>query len=202
MIWFGRVAVAFAVLAALALVLSGPGTRFGLWPWNAGIILFGLAGLLGIVGGIIAAIGLLIPRARQGALPVLLAAIVVGAGAAVMPLLGLLQARSAPPINDVSTDLATDLQPLMLAGSAESAFSKALAAAEAMGWEIAKSDPKAGRIEAVATSFWFGFKDDVVVRVTPTGSGSRIDVRSKSRVGGSDAGTNARRIRAYFERLK
>jgi uncharacterized protein (DUF1499 family) len=70
-----------------------------------------------------------------------------------------------------------------------------------MGWEIVDSDPARGRIEATATTPWFGFEDDVVVRVRPQGGGSRVDVRSVSRVGRSDVGTNARRIRADLEEL-
>jgi uncharacterized protein (DUF1499 family) len=70
-----------------------------------------------------------------------------------------------------------------------------------MGWEIVDSDPERGRIEATATTFWFGFKDDVVVRVRPASEGSRIDVRSVSRVGRSDVGTNAERIEEYLEKL-
>jgi uncharacterized protein (DUF1499 family) len=61
------------------------------------------------------------------------------------------------------------------------------------------ADATAGRIEATDTTFWFGFKDDVVVRVRSTDGGSRVDVRSLSRVG--DAGTNAKRIRAYLDAL-
>ena len=60
----------------------------------------------------------------------------------------------------------------------------------------------AGRIEAVATTFWSGFKDDVVIRIAADGPGSRVDVRSKSRVGKGDLGTNAQRIRAYQRRLQ
>jgi uncharacterized protein (DUF1499 family) len=70
-----------------------------------------------------------------------------------------------------------------------------------MGWEVISSDSAEGRIEATATTFWFGFTDDVVVRITPTDGGSRIDVRSVSRVGRSDVGTNARRIKAYLARI-
>ena len=70
-----------------------------------------------------------------------------------------------------------------------------------MGWQIVREDPSAGRIEAVATTFWFGFKDDVLIRVSADAGGSRIDVRSKSRVGKGDLGTNAQRIRAYQKRL-
>ena len=68
-----------------------------------------------------------------------------------------------------------------------------------MGWEIVASDPAAGRIEATDTTFWFGFKDDVVVRVAAAPDGSRVDVRSLSRVGLSDVGTNAARIRKYLD---
>ena len=63
------------------------------------------------------------------------------------------------------------------------------------------ADSAAGRIEATATTRWFGFKDDVVIRVEPDPAGSMVDVRSVSRVGQSDVGTNARRIRAYLARL-
>ncbi|MGH7258997.1 MAG: DUF1499 domain-containing protein [Nitrospiraceae bacterium] len=94
-----------------------------------------------------------------------------------------------------------DLRPLLLNVPVDQAFSKALAAARDMGWEIVEAKPAEGRIEATDTTFWFGFKDDVVVRVKPADQGSRIDVRSVSRVGKSDVGTNARRIRAYLERM-
>ena len=62
--------------------------------------------------------------------------------------------------------------------------------------------PADGRLEAVATSQWFGFNDDIVVRIRPDGSGSRIDIRSKSRVGNSGLGVNAQRIREFAQRLK
>lgn len=81
------------------------------------------------------------------------------------------------------------------------AFERALKAARSMRWDIVDADPDEGRIEATATTFWYGFKDDVVVRVTPREEGSLIDVRSASRVGRSDAGTNAKRIRIYLDRL-
>ena len=68
--------------------------------------------------------------------------------------------------------------------------------------EIVSSDAAGGRIEATDTSMWFGFKDDVVVRVLPHPSGgSRVDVRSVSRVGGSDIGANAKRVRQFLAKL-
>ena len=81
----------------------------------------------------------------------------------------------------------------------DAAFERALSAVHALGWELVADDTGAGRIEATDTTFWYGFKDDVVVRIRPDGGGSRIDVRSKSRVGRSDVGANAARIRAYAE---
>ena len=91
-----------------------------------------------------------------------------------------------------------DIKPLLLSVPAGAAYGRALASARGMGWELVASDSTTGRIEATATTPWFGFKDDVVVRVRPEGSGSRIDVRSVSRVGKSDIGANARRIRTYL----
>ena len=94
-----------------------------------------------------------------------------------------------------------DLGPLTLPVPTAQAFTRALTVAREMGWEIVASEANEGRIEATATTFWFGFKDDVVIRVTPSGNGSRIDVRSVSRVGRSDVGTNAKRITDYLSRL-
>jgi uncharacterized protein (DUF1499 family) len=94
-----------------------------------------------------------------------------------------------------------DVRPLLLRIPSHQAFTQALHAAEAMGWEIVAADPVEGRLEATDTTFWFGFKDDIVVRVQAQPDGSRVDVRSVSRVGKSDVGTNARRIREYLRRL-
>ncbi|MFZ5874802.1 MAG: DUF1499 domain-containing protein [Nitrospirota bacterium] len=94
-----------------------------------------------------------------------------------------------------------DIKPLTLALPADQAFDRALERAREMGWDIVDANPAHGRIEATATTFWFGFKDDVVVRVSGADSGSRIDVRSLSRVGRSDVGANARRIRGYLDGL-
>ena len=91
-----------------------------------------------------------------------------------------------------------DLGPLSLNLPSGRAFDRALAAARAMGWELVASDPAGGRIEATDTTFWFGFKDDIVIRVLPQPAGSRVDVRSVSRVGVGDIGANAARVRKYL----
>ena len=95
-----------------------------------------------------------------------------------------------------------DLQPLLLNVPPSEAFERALATVHDMGWDVVAADAEAGRIEATDTTFWYGFKDDVVIRVRPSDDGSRIDVRSLSRVGGGDAGTNAKRVREYLDALR
>ena len=84
----------------------------------------------------------------------------------------------------------------------DAAFDRAITTVERMGWELLESDPAGLRIEATDRTFWFGFADDVVVRVTGTADGgSRVDVRSLSRVGVGDLGANARRVREYLTAL-
>ena len=95
-----------------------------------------------------------------------------------------------------------DLQPLTVNAPPDVAFQRALRAARDAGWDIVESRPDQGRIEATDTTLWFGFKDDIVVRVTSLDSASRIDVRSVSRVGKSDVGTNASRIRNYLSKIQ
>jgi uncharacterized protein (DUF1499 family) len=91
-----------------------------------------------------------------------------------------------------------DIRPIDVGIPPARAYDYAFHAARAMGWRIADADRKEGRIEATATTRWFGFEDDVVIRIVPMAArGSRLDIRSVSRVGISDLGTNARRIRAF-----
>jgi len=94
-----------------------------------------------------------------------------------------------------------DIRPLELPVPPATAFARSLDAAKGMGWHVEAADAATGRIEATATTPWFGFRDDVVVRVARTPTGSRIDVRSVSRVGKSDLGANAKRIRAFLAKL-
>lgn len=96
-----------------------------------------------------------------------------------------------------------DVVPLVVALPPSAAFARAHDAARSMaGWTIIAADSSSGRIEASQTSLWFGFTDDVVVRVAASGAGSRIDIRSVSRHGRGDFGVNAQRIRAYMAELR
>ena len=94
-----------------------------------------------------------------------------------------------------------DLAPPTVSVPPARAFEAARAALESLGLEVVDADAGHGRIEAVATSMLFGFKDDVVVRFTPQAGATRVDVRSKSRVGRNDFGQNARRVRAILDKV-
>lgn len=210
--WLSRLALALGLVALLLLVACGPGVRFGLWSYPTGFLLLRAAVFAGGAAALVSITALLLAPARS-LMSVL--ALLLGLAASALPLEFQRRARAVPPINDISTAGDTvpamaehqrraypDIRPLTLRAAPRDAFARALDAARAMGWEIVSADPDAGRIEAVATTFWFGFKDDVTVRVAPQDGGSRVDVRSKSRVGRGDAGTNARRIREYLKRLQ
>jgi uncharacterized protein (DUF1499 family) len=227
-----------AALALLLLALAPLGWRLGLWHYAISFVPIGLAGLLAIVGAVLAGIGLGFGRAtlrwRGAALPVL----AVLLGLAIVVAAGQIVRHGAVPIHDISTDLDNppafvaalparraehaaseayggaalarqqqsaypDIAPTLLPVAPAQAFALAIATAKAMpGWTITASDPQAGRIEASQPSFWFGFVDDVVIRVQSASAGSRVDVRSLSRQGVGDLGVNARRVRAYMAALK
>lgn len=221
------IAFGLALIAVLLLVLSGPGVRFEIWSYRVGLGLFRWAAYVGIAAALLAVVALALPRARRAGVSLPLLALVLGVAVFYVPFQFQRTARSVPSINDITTDTEhppqfmtashpypgadfarqqraayPDLAGVTLAVPPREAFARAASAAEAMGWEVVGRDLESGRMEAVDTSRWFGFKDDIAIRVTPAGAGSRIDVRSKSRVGRNDLGTNARRIRAYLQQLQ
>jgi len=81
------------------------------------------------------------------------------------------------------------------------AVAKSAAILAEQGHEVVNTDPASGIVEATATTFWFGFKDDVVVRASKDGDSTKVDVRSVSRVGQSDIGANAARIQKFIDAL-
>lgn len=96
----------------------------------------------------------------------------------------------------------SDLTTVVLAEAPADAFLRAEKAAESLGWEIVAKDGGVGAFYAKEVTSIFRFVDDVVVRVTRDGMGSRIDVRSKSRDGQGDLGANAARIRRFIEAVE
>jgi uncharacterized protein (DUF1499 family) len=110
-------------------------------------------------------------------------------GQPVMKLVSALQTQAYP-----------EIRTLVLSEAPDVAFGRAEQVARDLGWAIKESDAATGRIDATDTTFWYGFKDDVSIRLRPAqGGGTRIDVRSTSRVGGSDIGANAARIKSFLD---
>lgn len=119
--------------------------------------------------------------------------------------------QRGPNANSLDTDPDTlrqqresypDLQTLASSTAFDAVFDAALQVAADMGWEVYLQDRNAGIIEAVATTAIMGFRDDVIIRVRTNSDGSLVDMRSVSRVGVSDMGANAARIRAFQQALR
>ena len=92
-----------------------------------------------------------------------------------------------------------DIQPIIVNAAPAQVLAEARALAEQRGWDIAAYDPATGHMEATAYAGYLRFRDDVIVEATPIADGStRVDMRSVSRVGGSDLGYNAARIREFL----
>ena len=225
--WLRPLALLLALVALAMLAISGPSVRFDLWSYRIGLEAFRWSAYAGIAAMVVSVLALAIPASRKRGVTLPIVALAVGALAFGVPFQFQRTAQSVPRINDITTDTANppkymtaqrpypgeefarlqraaypDIAPILLPVPPREAFERAMKGAESMGWEVVGSDAAAGTLEAVDTTKWFGFKDDIAVRVAAAGEGSRIDVRSKSRVGRNDIGTNARRIRAYAERLR
>lgn len=234
-----------AIGLALAILLAGPGTRFGVWEYSTGLRIIREAAMPTLIAAIVSAFGFVLAlfTARGIAMLPLIAAI-SAAIAAYVPV-GMKAAFEANPfIHDITTDfespppivaaadkkrvnppeyLGDEMAPrseLTVSAAQQDAFpdittietSMTVEAAARlsreviaeMGMKLLSDGPveDGWLVEAADTSFWFGFIDDFVVRVQPAGEGARVDIRSKSRVGGSDLGANAKRVRSFMERFK
>ena len=94
-----------------------------------------------------------------------------------------------------------DIVPQTYSGSRDAVFDRVLAAVDTLGWELVDANRDEGRIEATDTTFWFRFKDDVVIYLEEQGGETILNARSLSRVGISDVGKNAERLRLLFETI-
>jgi len=95
-----------------------------------------------------------------------------------------------------------DIKPIMTSMSTDDALTEAIQVVKDLGWEIINVDYNTGIVEAYDRTRIFGFTDDIIFRITPEGSGSRIDVRSASRYGKGDLGKNAERIRLVIKTFR
>ena len=94
------------------------------------------------------------------------------------------------------------IRPLVLSQGKDVVFGEVLATAKSMGWKIKEENLEAGRIDATDTTFWYGFEDDVTIRLADgNGGGTIVDIRSLSRIGQSDMGKNAARIGEFLDQL-
>jgi uncharacterized protein (DUF1499 family) len=103
---------------------------------------------------------------------------------------------------ELQTTAYPDIKPLVINASQEEVFNRALDTVQKLGWEVVAIAPEDGRIEATDTTFWFRFKDDVVIIVSEAPEGAVVNARSVSRVGVSDVGKNAERLRRFFVELQ
>jgi len=231
-------AFGIAMTCAFAAVMSGLGTRWGLWDFRTGFTILRWAAYGGIATVVIAAVAVVLsrqPGAARSGYALAIGALLLGAITVAIPWQSRRSAAGAPPIHDITTDTedpptfvavaplrANDPNPIEYGGAEiaqqqiaaypeirpvildlpqDRAFQRALDVATSRGWEIVAADAAAGRIEATDRTFWFGFRDDVVIRLTPVDGRTLVDVRSKSRVGRGDRGMNATRVREYLRDL-
>lgn len=111
--------------------------------------------------------------------------------------------RSGRALPEVQAEAYPDIQPVSVTAEPLEAYQAALRVARDMGWTVSTESERELMFEATATTFWYGFRDDIVVRVTGlTDGGAIVDARSVSRVGMSDLGANAARLRTFSARLR
>jgi uncharacterized protein (DUF1499 family) len=212
--------LALLALGPLAAWSGAVGPGIGFRMFFAGAVLAALSGM-GMAGAAAIASALGKPwrgRALRGAVVPLVAMLLVLA-------IPMLTGAPRTAFNDVTTDLEDppplaspgetdpsypehfvamqreafpDLGPIRTDESAPEAYAHALSVARGMpSWQIAADDPERGVIEATSSTRIFRFVDDLVIRVRPEAGGSRIDLRSRSRIGRGDLGANAARIEAF-----
>ena len=194
---YGTYAAAATILLSVIWVIVAALTRSG-------------TGLLLVVVGVVLAVGTgqapLRMKAKADSVPFIHD--ITTDTAAPPPFVALAPVRANVPNGvDYTTDPAEqlkgypDIKTFKSTKPAAELFEKALAVAKTMKWDVVSSSSDEGRIEATDTTAWWGFKDDIVIRVAADGNGSKLDIRSMSRVGKSDLGKNAERVRAFLAAL-
>jgi uncharacterized protein (DUF1499 family) len=227
----GLVVLRTAQTAAGAVLLGPLGANLGALSPIVGLAVFAIGGVVGLLNALAALVIVSKGERRRG-----LGAMLLSAGTGLMLVYSAMAGIGKPPINDISTDLATppiliggrvepenaghdlgypesfkaaarsaypDVRPLRLDDPPDAVFRRALALAQARaGWKIGSVDDSQRSFEGVATSRVFRFRDDFVLRVRADGTGSIVDMRSRSREGKGDLGVNAERIRTFLDALR
>ncbi len=222
----------FIVLSILIAVAGPLGSRIGWWNYDFAVIILKWTAYGGIAASVLCLSGLIAARPggkRRGFIYSLLGLIFIIP--MLLFLQSWKEAKqTSAPISDISTntedppsfwyapnartyggfeietlqnEFYPDIQPLILPVSANKAFDLVIDVVHQKGWQLWEADPGELHIEATATTFWFGFHDDVIIQVTKIDkNSSQIDMRSTSRATGGDGGTNANRIRSFFKALE
>ncbi|PWN05378.1 DUF1499 domain-containing protein [Rhodohalobacter mucosus] len=234
---FSRILFYLSLITAAAFLLSGYGYQWDLWGLGTGFTVLRYSAYSAIALTAVSAGTYWFVR-NSGFLAkafTIIAFLLMGSATATA-LYWQQEARSVPPIHDISTDLdnppafsaivrlRTDapnppeyageetaqaqreaypgIQPIILPDSVQPVMDHAVDLILDRDWEIVAINRDALRIEATEKLAWFGFKDDVVLRFTETDEGTRVDMRSKSRIGRSDVGVNAKRIDRFLTDLE
>ncbi len=224
-----------SVIILLLMPIAALGTRFGIWPFTIGLLMFAVSMLGSVLIQITNAIWLFRKPASGTTSALRWASLFAFPPLIIVAVTLTNMSKGYPPIHNISTDrenppqfteaatqrgsdsnpleysseLASvqhsaypDLSTVLSNDSVVETYEKALALCLENGWDVYGKSPEKGLIEAVDTTFWFGFKDDIVIRIQATETGSKMDLRSVSRVGVSDVGVNANRIRQFVASFK
>jgi uncharacterized protein (DUF1499 family) len=227
-----RVATAAAVVAVLFVLGAALGARAGAWRWSVGFGVMAVGILLAAFAIILALVAAWRTGQWSGAaVSIVVALVAVGVPAAQVlsargapPIHDITTDVNDPPRFRAVVPLRTgdvspaeydgpeaaaqqqraypDIQPILLNVPVARALDQAAAAARDLGWTVVAVDRGTATVEATDTTRWFHFTDDVAIRVRESAAGSRVDIRSKSRVGRGDLGANARRIRAFAAKMR
>lgn len=228
--WLAVLAVLIALAGIAGPLIGAAGTRGGWWHFSTGLIYAERGVYASAVALALSLVLVLLSlRAQKRANWPAIVALVLSLPMVAMAIHWQYAASRYAAINDISTDTADppmfwdvpnpmnypgaetakkqlagypDLGPLIVDADPQSVFDAASELVSQRGWERVGADPEEGRIEAVAYSALFGFADEVILRITPEGDQTLVDMRSRSRVGGVDRGVNARRIGAFLRDLK
>ena len=226
------IALLMAILTIVVVVMSSMGFRMEWWGYGSSLKILRAAVFGGVTAIVLSILGIFMtwPGRGRGGLVISIRALFIVGPTLVTPLYWSYSKSKLPPIQDISTDLETppdfwdaptsrvypgaaiakqqlaaypDILPVTFSSPMEQVFDQAVALVEERGWNLVAAELDEGRIEATITTFWYGFKDDVVIRLTEVDAGVRVDMRSASRFGsGGDGGSNANRIRAFLVALR
>lgn len=225
-------ALLLGLLTIAFVLMSSAGFRMEWWGYGSSLKILRAAVVIAVGSILLSAIGVYLtwPGRKTRGLAVSIISLIAVGTALATPLYWNYLKSQLPPIQDISTDLETppefwdaptsriypggevasqqlaaypDIRPITLAVPLDQVFERAVRLVEDKGWKLVAANPEEGRIEATVTTFWYGFKDDVAIRLTEVERGVKVDMRSASRFGSSgDGGSNAYRIRDFLAALE